>query len=170
MRYFIAILMLSLTLTACGESEDKSTSQPDTTSTPQSEILSASPTPETDSSLTIPTLDPRLRPTFEAQYDELQAVQSAIEGIWSDLQAGENVACADELPFLPAPQNYEEEHPVASLLYSAAVSLDTAYSLWTAECNNPRAEPPPEIVNQGLLAALSAGVSLQSVADILQGN
>lgn len=170
MRHLIVILMLSLTLTACGESEDKSTSQPDTTPTPQSEILSASPTPETDLNLTTPTLNTQLRPTFETQYDELQAVQTAIEGIWSDLQTGENVGCADELPFLPAPQNYEGEHPVSDLLYSAAVSLDTAYSLWTAECNNPRAEPPPEIVNQGLLAALSAGDSLQSVADILQGN
>ena len=169
MRYLTLILSLSLILTACGTDAEKSTAQPAPTVTTPSEIL-RSPAPETDFTQAAPTLDSQLRPTFEAQYDELQIAQVAIEQVWSDLQIGESVACADELPFLPAPQNYEGEHPVLNLLYSAAVSLDTAYNLWTAECNNPRAEPPPDIVNQGLLAALSADGDLQAVADILQGN
>ena len=170
MRYIMLIIVLMLLITACGENTDDTTKEPQPTATPQVDILASSPMPETDLSLATPTLDPQLRPTFEIQYDELQAAQIAIESVWSNLQVGESVACADELPFLPSPQNYEGEHPVADLLYQAAVSLDTSYRLWTAECNNPRTQPPVDIINQGLLSALSAGDALQAVADILQGN
>lgn len=171
MKFFLALgLILVLFLTACEDSETDATKLPSSTDTPETDLLVASPTPETDLGLATPTLDTTLRLSLETQYDELQAAQIAIENVWSNLQKGETVVCSDELPFLPEPQNYEGEHPLNDDLYTAAVFLDTAYSLWEAECLNPRSQPPADIINQGLLAALSAGDNLQTVFDVLQGN
>ena len=142
MRYLVISLVITLFITACGANSEDATTAPQTTDTPLSDIQNISPTPETDLAIVTPTIDPTLRSTLEMQYDELQAAQIAIESVWSDLQTGESVACADELPFLPAPQNYEDDHPVADFLYSAAISLDTAYSLWKPNAPSPRRAAP----------------------------
>ena len=114
-----------------------------------------------------PSIAPEVRPTLEAEFDELRTAQETITGIWSSLQNGEEVSCADELPEFGLPQAYQRDDVVSDLLFSAAVHLDTAYRLWEAECQNPRSQPPPEVIDQGLREALAAGDDLKDAGLIL---
>jgi hypothetical protein len=57
--------------------------------------------------------------------------------------------------------------PLADLLRSAASDLDHALSVWKAECANPRRMPPPDVIDEGRLAARAAGDALKEAEPLL---
>lgn len=161
-RFLVLVIfcvLVTLFISACGDDDsdgDEATATRNVTAIPTVSLAPATP-----------TIPPDRRPTLETGFDELQTTQETIAGIWSGLQSGEEVSCADELPEFGLPQAYEGDDAVSALLFSAAAHLDTAYRLWEAECQNPRSQPPPEIIDQGLREALSAGDDLKDAEAIL---
>ncbi len=151
MRYLLLFILLALILIACGgDSEDE-----------ENAILSTlTPTAEDQSA---PTLDPALRETLEFQYEALRQSQEQIETVWQDLQAGQPVSCTTIVEVNVPP----EAVTGMDALFRAAVEIDRAVGLWEAECQNPRPHPPPEIIDQGLRAALAAGDALRDAEAIL---
>jgi hypothetical protein len=59
---------------------------------------------------------------------------------------------------------YEE---LAERLRRAAIKIESAVTLWKAECANPRAMPDPAAINEGRLAVRAAEDSLRSAAELL---
>ncbi|MCI0709687.1 MAG: hypothetical protein L0154_05935 [Chloroflexi bacterium] len=160
-RLLTLIMFCVLVISACGDDDsdgDGATATRNVTAVPTVSLAPATP-----------TIPPDIRPTLETGFDELQTAQETIAGIWSSLQSGEEVSCADELPEFGLPQAYQGDDAVSVLLFSAAAHLDTAYRLWEAECQNPRSQPPAEIIDQGLREALSAGDDLKDAEAILEG-
>jgi hypothetical protein len=159
-KYLVALtIMILFIITGCGGDEDApSTSAPAT-------IHVTDTLPSTD--VVSPTLEPALRLTLEPQYDELVTAQQAISEIWQNLQAGRGVACNTQLPVLPSPDVYQSDDEITNRFFEAAVNLQEAYRLWNTECLNPRPQPPPEIIDQGLRAALSAGDRLREAETFL---
>lgn len=162
-RYSISViaclLLVMLMVSAC--SGDDSDDDEATATRAITAIPTVSLAPST------PTLAPEIRPTLETGFDELQAAQETIIGIWSSLQSGEEVSCADELPAFGQPQAYQGDDAVSTLLFSAAAHLDKSYRIWESECQNPRPQPPAEVIDEGLREALAAGDDLADAEAIL---
>jgi hypothetical protein len=158
MYRLVSFLVVMLWLVGCNTTVEK-TSVPVATQTPATETPPI-PTPQ-------PTLEVSLRLTLETQFDDLQAAQEAIAEVWQGLQRNQSVSCAQELPRLESPATYAGENPISVQLFSAALFLDTAYDLWQTECQNPRQQPPPDVIDQGVRAALSAGDALTSARQML---
>lgn len=155
------LFMLVVLLVACGGEKDET---PEATSTPAPVQPTATLAPiETEAA----TLDPQLRPTLEAQYESLRQSQQQIETIWRDLQAGQAVPCSTEITTPISPQALNSDDPVSQTLFRAAVSIDQAITSWQAECQNPRQQPPPDVIDRGVLTALAAGDALREAATLL---
>jgi hypothetical protein len=101
------------------------------------------------------------------QYETLRQAQDQLETIWSDLKGGQTVQCSADLPRLIAPDAISGQDEASLALRRAAAEIDTAISLWVAECRNPRPQPPPEIIDRGLRAALAAGDALREAEQAL---
>ena len=123
--------------------------------------------PETLPIITTPTITLDQRLYLESQFSTLQVAQRRIEGIWQDLQAGRQVLCAawEEARIPPASVQGDDEISIA--LFQAASDIETAILIWEAECDNPRLQPPPEIIDRGLRAALAADIALQQAGVLL---
>jgi hypothetical protein len=159
-QYFIVVLSLALcvAVSACG---DDATNEEATATRGVTAVPTVSLSPATA------TIAPAIRPTLEARFDELQTAQKTITGIWTSLQNGEEVSCADELPEVGLPQAYQGDDVISDLLFLAATHLDAAYRLWESECQNPRPQPPAEVIDEGLREALAAGDDLADAEAIL---
>jgi hypothetical protein len=157
LRLTILWIMLGYMLVACGGEDKKETPQP--TNTLPATVATLAPTATVSAS----AIAPEIRPTMEVQYEELRQAQTAIESVWSRLQAGESVACSEALPILGSPEAYQDQ----ALLYQAAQDVREAYNLWEGECQQERAQPPFEVIDRGLRAALSAGDNLRAVEELL---
>jgi hypothetical protein len=144
-------LMLSLLvagLAACGSTDD-----------------SKKDTPPTSAGV------PALLSDLQQQYTALRETQQAIGQIWEALATGQAAQCGEYPEVLnPATISAGSDkslQPLADLLHRAAVSLNQAVDLWKAECLKPRANPTPEIIDQGRLAARAAGDALNDAEDQL---
>ncbi|MCQ3932303.1 MAG: hypothetical protein DPW16_17780 [Chloroflexi bacterium] len=154
-RIWIPALLILLLLSACGD--DKPTDD-QSTSTPE-----AAPTVEIEVTL-FPTLTDELREQLESTYSVLSEAQAQIEKVWSDLQAGRTVECAAELKPQISPDALSSDDSISLTLQQAAIEVQTAVNLWQAECQNPRPQPPPEVIDRGIRAALAAGTALDAAS------
>lgn len=152
MKLKILLLLIVLSSFGCTLAQDDNTPVPTHTAAP-------SPTP--------PSLDRTRRAALEVQYELLRQTQEQIVGVWQDLQAGQPVACIPsiEMPFSPSAITGEDE--ISQLLFQAALAVQDAVSLWDVECQNPRPQPPADVIERGVLAALAGGDALKLVQDLL---
>jgi hypothetical protein len=153
MRWTMLILCV-LALTACssGDSDgQKNTPQP--TGEPGSVTLSPV------------VLD------LQQDYESLRVSQQTISDIWDKLAANQEVQCGsypDVLsPDAISAQGDPAYQPLADLLRGAAIDIDHAITVWKAECANPRRVPPPDVIDEGRLAARSAGDALKEAKTLL---
>lgn len=150
---WIPALLILLLLSACGDdkpNDDKSESTPANTPTMQIEAT--------------PTLTNELREQLESTYSILSEAQAQIETVWSDLQAGRTVDCAAALNQQISPDALSSDDPISLTLQQAAIEIQTAVNLWQAECQNPRPQPPPDVIDRGIRAALAAGTALDAAS------
>lgn len=154
MKLKILLLLIVLSSFGCTLAQDDNTPVPTHTAAP-----SPSPTP--------PSLDRTRRAALEVQYELLRQTQEQIVGVWQDLQAGQSVACTPsiEMPFSPSAITGEDE--ISLLLFQAALAVQDAVSLWDVECQNPRSQPPADVIERGVLAALAGGDVLFLVQGLL---
>jgi hypothetical protein len=146
--YFLCCLIL---LSACGDRSNES-----------SERDNPSPTS--------PVADPVLD-RLAQDYASLRAAHDTISAVWETLAAGEQAQCGD-YPTAPAPDSINagdaaDLEPLAGLLHGAAVDLDSAISLWKAECSKPRALPSPDVIDRGRWSARAAGDQLKEAGQRL---
>lgn len=152
---WIPALLILLLLSACGDdrpTDDQPKSTPATAPTVEIEV-----TP-------FPTLTDELREQLESTYSVLSEAQAQIETVWSDLQAGRTVECAAELKPQMSPDALVGDDPISLTLQQAAIEVQAAVNLWQAECQNPRPQPPPEVIDRGIRAALAAGTALDAAS------
>ncbi len=150
---WIPALLILLLLSACGDdkpNDDKSESTPATTPTMQ---IAATP-----------TLTDELREQLESTYSILSEAQAQIETVWTDLQADRTVDCASALKQQVSPDALSSDDPISLILQQAAIEIQTAVNLWQAECQNPRSQPPPDVIDRGIRAALAAGTALDAAS------
>lgn len=136
------------------------TPSPENTPAPSStEAPTSSPTP--------PTLDTTRRTALEIQYELLRQTQTQIADVWQGLQSGQTVTCATTVAMPFSPSAISGSDPISQHLFQTALALQDAVSLWAVECQNPRSQPPPDVIERGVLAALAAGDSLRLVQELL---
>lgn len=149
--------LLALLLAACGGNGDDSP-LPD-------------PSPTASSPATPATLSPTLV-RLQQDYELLDAAHSTMSTIWEGLATGEAVQCGT-YPELINPDGISNEGDtqltaLAENLRQAAINLDQSVRLWRAECNNPRTNPSPDIINEGRLVTRSAGDALAAARATLR--
>lgn len=159
--FLIFVFVFSFSMTAC-DSQDKTDT--DTQPAPPTGTLAIE---GIEPSSPPPTIALEIRSTLESNYDALRTAQVAIYEVWSALQENEAVSCSEELPFLLNPQEVNGEDEISAKLYAAALQLQDAYRLWTAECADPRSQPPADVIGNGLRAALSADTHLNDAETLL---
>ncbi|MBI5927870.1 MAG: hypothetical protein HY862_01065 [Chloroflexi bacterium] len=155
-RIGILALLIALMLSGCGgdkQNDDKSDATPSITPTNQA--------------LSSPTLTDDLRQQLESTYSILTEAQTQIEGVWSDLQAGQAVDCATSLKPQISPDALTGDDTISLILQQAAIETQTAVNLWQAECQNPRSQPPPDVIDRGIRAALAASTALDAASAAL---
>jgi hypothetical protein len=162
-HFFVFGLLLLLALAACGDNGEK-----DTDSTNNSGTNSPSPTATVSNSENeSPPLDPAQRSLLEGQYELLRQSQSQIEEIWTDLRNGNDVSCATALQIPLSPDDIIGTDPVSLALFDTAIDLEQAFGLWQAECDNSRSQPPADVIDNGVRAALAAGDKLRNAENLL---
>ena len=72
--------------------------------------------------------------------------------------------CAAELKPQISPDALTSDDPISLTLQQAAIEIQTAVNLWQAECQNPRPQPPPDVIDRGIRAALAAGTALDGAS------
>jgi hypothetical protein len=153
MRRMMFVLLVFV-LAACG---GKQTDQKATNTPPPSDLAPA-------------TLSPVIV-ELQQDYEALLGSQQAVSEIWDKLAANQEVQCGN-YPVVLSPETISAAvdpalQPLADLLRSAASDLDHALTAWKAECANPRRMPPPDVINEGRLAARAAGDALNEAAPLL---
>jgi len=136
-----------------------------------------------------PTATPRLQstppaPTFSTQspllldlqhdYEALVTAHQTLSAIWEGLARGAAVRCGT-LPQVPNPAGISvTDDPtyrdLAESLRQAAIELTRSRDLWQAECATPRPQPPPQVIQQGLLAVRAAGDALRKAESLLSAS
>jgi hypothetical protein len=101
---------------------------------------------------------------IEENYETLRQLHVEISGIWESLARGENVQCGTEFE-IPTPGSFSSE--MGQQLATIAAELRAASNRWVAECANPRADVPQEIIEAGLLEVRAAGDALREVESFL---
>lgn len=120
-----------------------------------------------------PTPSAAVRAALQTDYDALLEAQQAVGDIWETLGTGGQVTCG-EMPAVISPESISAQgdptlEPLAEVLRQAAVRVQNALDLWQAECLNPRAQPAPDVIDRGRLAARSAGDALHEAQQLLAG-
>jgi hypothetical protein len=155
MRRMMFVLLV-FALAACG---GKHTDQKATETPPPGDLAPA-------------TLSPVII-ELQQDYEALLGSQQAISEIWDKLAANQEVQCGNYPVVLSAETvsaaGDPAYQPLADLLRSAASDLDHALAVWKAECANPRRMPPPDVINEGRLAARAAGDALREAEPLLAG-
>jgi hypothetical protein len=154
MRHLIWVGLLVFTLVACGDSNED---------TPPS-----SPTEEIEAPAG--TLAPVIV-DLQRDYEQLSASHAEVAAIWETLADNGQVQCGNAPNVLPpdsiTANDAAEYEPLAEELRRAAIALDQASDLWQVECSNPRANPTPDIINQGLTMTRAAGDALDKAKTYL---
>jgi hypothetical protein len=156
MRTMTAILgSMILVLAACGGDGSPPEPTPDVTDTPPTSV----------------TLSPMLV-ALQRDYERISEAQAAILGVWEDLATDSQVQCGT-YPEIVSPEGISAEGDaayagLADLLRAAALDTAHAIELWQAECLNPRAVIPPDVIDEGRLAARSAGDALSEAQVLLK--
>jgi len=114
-----------------------------------------------------PTLSPTLL-DLQRDYEALTAAHQVLSTIWEGLARGESARCGT-LPTVPDPAGISaaDDSPytdIAAALRQAAIELTRSSELWQAECATPRRQPPPTVINKGLLAVRAAGDALRQAS------
>jgi hypothetical protein len=151
----ILYILLALALVACGDDRDKDNhnEKPENTSSPSSA-----------------TLSPALV-DLQQDYESLRESYQAISEIWDKLATNQTMQCGND-PAVLSPEAISAGddptyQPLADLLRRAAIDLDHSLTVWKAECINPRQNPSPDVINEGRLAAGSAGDALREAETLL---
>jgi hypothetical protein len=161
-RWLIVLVFVMVLVAACSDDGDQDKDGGDNDARPATPVtpslsITLSPSPENLSN----------RPTLEAQAEALRQSQQAIEAIWSDLQAGQTVACTTTVTLTVPPGAITGDDAVSGLLFQTAVAIDQAVALWEAECQNPRTQPPAATIDRGLREALAAADALDEARQLL---
>jgi hypothetical protein len=145
----LIVCFLMVTLAACGGEKD--TSLPPTATA-------------------APTVSPVLV-HLQRDYELLHTSHEAISNIWESLAANNQVQCGDYPTVIPTEGISAQDDPafeaLADHLRRAAIGLNQALDLWKSECANPRATIPPDVINEGRLAARAAGDALAEAQTLL---
>jgi hypothetical protein len=152
---WITLILLMLVLAACGSDDDKP-------STPQPDDNGNGSAPATLAPVVV---------DLQQDYESLRVAQQAIGDVWEKLAADQEVQCGS-YPDVLSPDaisagDDSAYQPLADALRRAAMDIDHAVSIWKAECANPRRFPPPDVINEGRLAARSAGDALREAETLL---
>lgn len=155
-RRWLAILSTCVILLAACGGEDSPTS---TTKNPTDDV-----------EIPLGTLSP-VYVHLQQDYERLESAHKTITAVWEELAAGEQVQCGD-YPEVPTPDGISSEgestfDDLAALLRRAAIETQNAVNLWQAECTNPRATPSNSVISEGLLAARTAGDTLEAARKTL---
>jgi hypothetical protein len=149
------LVLLVFALAACGSQH----TDQKTTSTPPGDAAPATRSP--------------VIVELEQDYEALLGSQQAVSEIWDNLAANQEVQCGNYPVVLSveaiSAAGDPAYQPLADLLRSAASDLDRALAVWKAECGNPRRMPPPDVINEGRLAARAAGDALKEAEPLLAG-
>lgn len=158
-RWIVLVLLLA-GLAACGDDSDKTESQDSETEQPETQPAGSAPDG---------TLSPVLV-SLQGKYESLRAAHDIISDIWETLADGGAAQCGN-YPTVPDPAGISAGDEagytdLADLLRRAAIATQEAIDQWQAECTKPRANPSPDVIGDGLLAARAAGDALAQ-AEIL---
>ncbi|GAB4419187.1 MAG: hypothetical protein Kow00106_15340 [Anaerolineae bacterium] len=120
-----------------------------------------------------PTLVPALL-DLQRDYEALVTAHQTLSAIWEELAHGNAVRCGTT-PFVPDPAGISAAddptyRDLAETLRQAAIELARSRDLWRAECASPRPQPPPQVINEGLLTVRAAGDALREAASTLPGS
>lgn len=140
----IILLVLVFLMVACSNEKNQPTNTP--------EIIAS------------PTLSAETRQNYEQQFESLRQLHTSMDGVWGAISRGEKVQCGEEYPLI-APEQVEQ--PIERELYTAALELADAVRLWQAECENPRSNIPPDVIDRGLRMVLTAGDALREAEKLL---
>ncbi len=152
MKKFLWLFLIVL-LAACSSDEDA----------PQEEKTVP---PALTPTFEMPTLDSETRQSYEEGFENLRQLHTAMDAVWGALSRGETAQCGTVYTPL-SPEEFNDEHPIAQELYTAAVELTEAVRLWEGECQNPRAEIPSDVRDRGLRMVLTAGDALREAEKLL---
>lgn len=158
----VLFILLVLTLTACGS--DGARHQPRSTPAP-------GPIDNSDGHPSFPATVSPVAVRLQHAYESLRESHQTMSDIWEGLATGQQVRCGD-YPAVISPETITSEgdasfEPLATLLHSAAIDVDQAINLWKAECAKPRANPSPDVINQGRFIVRSAGDALDQAEKLL---
>lgn len=164
LKVALILTLVGLLLVACGD--DGGDSSPSEDTPPGTSALGEDGGP-------IPA-DTTLSPVLvhlQRDYEALLTAQETIATIWDNLATGEQVQCGDYPDVFP-PEDVSDEGDLAyenlvATLRSAAIEIERAVNLWQTECLNPRANPPPDVINEGRLASRAAGDALREAEAML---
>lgn len=150
-RYFLALAAITLLLAACGRERNLAS-----TATPWSQPTRPAPVFATQ---------PPVLLDLQHDYEGLVTAHQALSAIWEELARGTAVRCGT-LPQVPDPAGISAAddpayRDLAETLRQAAIELTRSRDLWQAECSAPRPQPPPQVIQQGLLAVRAAGDALR---------
>jgi hypothetical protein len=149
------IILLALALAACKNDTKKPENPTNQTTVPPNATLSP------------------VYVHLQRDYESLDAAHQAIAAVWEGLADGQQVQCG-EYPDVLKPESVSaagetDLEPLADSLRQAAIDITESVELWKAECANPRANPSPDVISQGVLKVRAAGDLLKKAAGLLSG-
>ncbi len=156
-RQVLALGLLMGMLAACGEETN-----PAPAATPWLQPTLPAPT--------FPTRSPLLL-DLQHDYEALITAHQALSAIWEELARGAAVRCGT-LPQMLDPAGISDAddqtyRDLTELLRQAAIELARSRDLWLAECATPRPQPPPQVIQEGLLSVRAAGDVLRQAESLL---
>ncbi len=161
MRPVCLIVLSLLVLAACGSHKEK----PKGEQTPTRTIATEAPAGDSPSTRS-PVYD-RLR----RDYESLRTSHQAISAVWEALADNQQVQCGT-YPEVLNPDSIQADSDAAAqelsgLLRRAAIGIDQAVELWKAECLNPRSNPSPDVIQEGLTITRTVGDALDQAQALL---
>jgi|GEM_PF-2536412 hypothetical protein len=156
-RHVLTLGLLAISLAACGEE-----SNPAPGVTPWLQPTRPAPAFATQSPVLL---------DLQHDYEALVTAHQGLSTIWEELAHGAAVRCGT-LPQVPDPAGVKASddptyRALAETLRQAAIELTRSRDLWQAECSTPRPQPPPQVIQEGLLAVRAAGDALRQAESLL---
>jgi hypothetical protein len=161
MRPVCLIVLSLLVLAACGSPKEEPQGEPIPTRTPATEA------PAEGGRLTRSPNYDRLR----RDYESLRTSHQTISAVWEALADNQQVQCGT-YPEVLNPDSIPADSDVAleelpGLLRRAAIGIDQAVDLWKVECLNPRSNPSPDVIQEGLTITRTVGDALDQAQALL---
>lgn len=150
MKQIVLVFLICGVLAACSDEENKKEVLP-----PSATVINLPP-----------TLSLEERQTYETGFEQLRQLHTSMDAIWGAISRGETAQCGTQYEII-SPERFSDDQPIGIELRTAAVELADAVRLWQAECENPRTEIPPDVIDRGVRMVLTAGDALREAEQLL---